>query len=164
MSLGNKVASSTGFSLSNVTRNVFCSVCTMEKNIFWRRIWTMKQVPLCASSNTSHLEAQAGFFRLFMKGIFNVLWPFDKKLISQLVTHIRTCDYTVDGLSHLYFGSYANHLCYDCFDTLRRYLYLAQAETGMSADKLWHTTALIYVNNAQFMIRPKSFKNLLGRL
>ena len=37
-----------------------------------------------ASSNTSCLEAHAGFFRLIMKGIFNpyVLWPFDKKLIS----------------------------------------------------------------------------------
>ena len=35
-----------------------------------------------ASSNTSHLEAHAGFFRLFMKGIFDpyVLRPFDKKL------------------------------------------------------------------------------------
>ena len=31
------------------------------------------------SSNTSCLEAHAGFFRLLMKGIFNpyVLWPFD---------------------------------------------------------------------------------------
>ena len=36
-----------------------------------------------ASSNTSRLEAHEGFFRLFMKGIFDlyVLWPFDKKLI-----------------------------------------------------------------------------------
>ena len=35
------------------------------------------------SSNTSHLEAHEGFFRLLMKGIFYpyVLWPFDKKLI-----------------------------------------------------------------------------------
>ena len=37
-----------------------------------------------ASSNSSCLEAHAGFFRLLMKGIFDpyVLWPFDKKLIS----------------------------------------------------------------------------------
>ena len=37
-----------------------------------------------ASSNTSCLEAHAGFFRLLMNGIFDpyVLWPFDKKLIS----------------------------------------------------------------------------------
>ena len=50
-----------------------------------------------ASSNTSHLEAHAGFFRLLMKGIFNlyVLWYFDKKLISELVTRVRTRDYTV---------------------------------------------------------------------
>ena len=36
------------------------------------------------SSNTSCLEAYAGFFRLLMKGIFDpyVLWFFDKKLIS----------------------------------------------------------------------------------
>ena len=40
MSFGNKVASSTGFSLSNVTRNVFCSLYTMEQNIIWCRIWT----------------------------------------------------------------------------------------------------------------------------
>ena len=37
-----------------------------------------------ASSNTSCLEAHAGFFRSLMKGIFDpyTLWPFDKKLIS----------------------------------------------------------------------------------
>ena len=37
-----------------------------------------------ASSNTSRLEAHAGFFRSIMKGILDpyVLWPFDKKLIS----------------------------------------------------------------------------------
>ena len=37
-----------------------------------------------SSSNTSRLDAQADFFRLFIKGIFDlsVLWPFDKKLIS----------------------------------------------------------------------------------
>ena len=35
------------------------------------------------SSNTSYLEAHAGFFRLLMKGVFDpyVLPPFDKKLI-----------------------------------------------------------------------------------
>ena len=37
-----------------------------------------------ASSNTSRLEAHAGFFRLLMNWIMDpyVLWPFDKKLIS----------------------------------------------------------------------------------
>jgi hypothetical protein len=37
----------------------------------------------------SHLKAYAGFSKLIMKGIFNpnVLWSFDKKLISKLVTH-----------------------------------------------------------------------------
>ena len=32
-----------------------------------------------ASSNMSHFEADAGFFRLLMKGIFDT---FDKKLVS----------------------------------------------------------------------------------
>ena len=46
-----------------------------------------------SSSNMSHSEVHPGFFRLFMKGIFDpyVLWPFDKKLIFR----IRTRDYTV---------------------------------------------------------------------
>ena len=37
-----------------------------------------------ASANPSRLEAHAGVFRPFMKGIFDpyVLWPFDKKFIS----------------------------------------------------------------------------------
>ena len=37
-----------------------------------------------ASSNPSRLEAHDGFFRLIIKGIFNlrVLWPYGKKLIS----------------------------------------------------------------------------------
>ena len=53
-----------------------------------------------ASSNTSHLEAHAGFFRLLMKGIFvsYLLWPFDKKLISYIVALIRTHDCTVYDL------------------------------------------------------------------
>ena len=48
------------------------------------------------SSKMSGLEAYAGFFRLLMKGIFDhyVLWPFEKKLISQLVTRIETRNYT----------------------------------------------------------------------
>ena len=45
-----------------------------------------------ASSNTSCLEAYAGFFRLLMKRIF---YPFDKKLISLLVTWVRARNYTV---------------------------------------------------------------------
>ena len=34
------------------------------------------------NSNTSRLEAHAGFFGLLMKGIFDPYVPFDKKLIS----------------------------------------------------------------------------------
>ena len=36
-----------------------------------------------ANSNTSYLEAHAGFSRFLMLGIFDpyVLWPFEKKLI-----------------------------------------------------------------------------------
>ena len=45
-----------------------------------------------ASSNTSHLGAHAGFFKLLMERIFDpcVLWPFDKKCISELVTRVRS--------------------------------------------------------------------------
>ena len=46
------------------------------------------------NSNTSRLEAHAGFFRLVMTDlIFDpyVLWPFDIKVISQ----VRTPNYTV---------------------------------------------------------------------
>ena len=44
-----------------------------------------------ASSNTSRLEAHAGFFRLLMKEIFDayILWPFDKKLIALELETIR---------------------------------------------------------------------------
>ena len=50
-----------------------------------------------ASSNTSHLEAHVGSFRLHMKGIFDpyVLLPYDKKLISELLIHVRTRNYMV---------------------------------------------------------------------
>ena len=63
------------------------NIWVWEKNIY-RKI---------TSSNTSHLEAHAGFFRLLKKGIFNpyVLWLFDKKLISKLVMRVRMHDYTV---------------------------------------------------------------------
>ena len=49
----------------------------------------------------SRLEAHASSFRLLMKGIFdpNVLWLFDKKLISYLlVTRVSTRNSTVDIL------------------------------------------------------------------
>ena len=53
------------------------------------------------SSNTSRLEAHAGFFRLLMKRIFGpyTVWPFNKKLIFWLVTCIRTRNYTVIRVS-----------------------------------------------------------------
>ena len=68
-----------------------CFYVHMEKRIddrnklFRLELSTVKsQAGLVTSSNTSRLEANAGFFRLLMKGIFDpyVLWPFDKKLIS----------------------------------------------------------------------------------
>ena len=45
----------------------------------------------------SCFEADAGISKLLMKGIFDayVLWPFDKKLILELVTHVSTPNYTV---------------------------------------------------------------------
>ena len=52
---------------------------------------------IITSSNTSCLEAHAGFFILLMKGIFDpyVLWPFDKKFIFELVMSVNTRDFTV---------------------------------------------------------------------
>ena len=38
------------------------------------------------------LKAHAGFFKLMKEILYPyVLWPFDKKLISWLVTHFSTC-------------------------------------------------------------------------
>ena len=63
---------------------------SMNKHLIYHKV---------PSSNTSHLEAHTGFFRLLMKGIFYpyVLWSFDKKLISWLVIHIRTGDKVRDS-------------------------------------------------------------------
>ena len=49
------------------------------------------------TSNTSHLEAHIGIYRLLMKGIFDayVLWPFDKKFVFELVTWVNTHDFTI---------------------------------------------------------------------
>ena len=47
-----------------------------------------------ASSNTSRLEAHAGFFILLVKGIFDP-YVLYKKSISLLVTLVKTHDYTV---------------------------------------------------------------------
>ena len=62
------------YSLSLQTTMGQTSSCSRIQTLAYRKV---------ASSNTSRLEAQAGFFRLLMKGIFNpyVLWPFDKKSI-----------------------------------------------------------------------------------
>ena len=53
--------------------NVF-GCCKFGEKVFW-----VKNYHKVASSNTSRLEAHAGFFWLLMKGIFNpyLLWPFD---------------------------------------------------------------------------------------
>ena len=56
----------------------------------WQNITLICQKPVrgiyhkVERSNISHVEVQAGYFRLLMKVIFDpyVLWPFDKKLIS----------------------------------------------------------------------------------
>ena len=54
---------------------------TRQKNLLLQEARDYRKV---ASSNTSRLEAQTGFFRLLMKGIFDpyLLGTFDKKLIS----------------------------------------------------------------------------------
>ena len=52
-------------------------------SLYWKKIFSVSHYCKIASSNTSRLEAHAGFFRLLMNWIFGpyVLWPFDKKLI-----------------------------------------------------------------------------------
>ena len=68
-----------------------------SKECFVGSIFLANMYRKVTSSNTSRLGAHAGFFRFLMKGIFNpyVLWPYDKKLISEYLTRVRTCDYTV---------------------------------------------------------------------
>ena len=62
------------------------------------------------------LEAHVGFFRLLIKGIFcsYILWPLDKKLIFQLVTRIRTLDYTVYSIIKM--NIILGNICYLWFD------------------------------------------------
>jgi len=52
---------------------------------------------IVASTSPSRIEAHAGLFKLLMNKIFDpyLLWPFDKKLISWLVTCVSTRDFTV---------------------------------------------------------------------
>ena len=56
----------------------------------------MQTEPISKITNEKKDKA-SGIYRFLMKGIFDayVLWPFDKKLISWLVTHIRTRNFTV---------------------------------------------------------------------
>ena len=57
----------------------------------WHFLLTIKSRVL------TRYEAHAGLFRLSMKGIFNayILWPFGKNFIFELVSRVRTRDYTV---------------------------------------------------------------------
>ena len=74
-------------------------------DIRWKKCWlgcgvstsSLNNYRKVLSANTSRLEAHPGFFRLVMEGIFYpyLLWPFDKKLISWLVTNVTTRGYTV---------------------------------------------------------------------
>ena len=47
------------------------------------------------SSNISHLEPHPGFYRLLMKGVFDAYVPFGEKFIFELLTRVRTRDFTV---------------------------------------------------------------------
>ena len=53
----------------------------------------------------------------------------------------------------LYFKSYANHLflCYDCF-LPHTSISCISRDRELNAGKLWHTTVLIYIENAWFVI------------
>ena len=55
----------------------------------------------------SPLKPHPGFYRLLIKMIFDayVLWPYGKKIIFELVTHVRTRDSTVgyNGVSMVFY-------------------------------------------------------------
>ena len=78
---------------------VFTDILTKRLTLSFNELHTLFGYHKVTSSNTSRLEAHAGFFRLLMKGIFDpcVLYSFDKKLVSQLVTGISTRDSTVNS-------------------------------------------------------------------
>ena len=79
-------------------RHSRCHVCPVHSGAFWRyfvrKTVTYRKV---VSSNTSRLEAHTAIFWLLMKGMFDlyVMLPFDKELISWLVTRIRTRKFPV---------------------------------------------------------------------
>ena len=60
------------------------------------------------------LEAHTGTYRFLMKGIFDdyILWPFDKKLIFELVMCVNTRDFTVCLIFHQFYPlkSWWHHL------------------------------------------------------
>ena len=55
------------------------------------------------SSNTSHFEAYAGFFRWAIEVIFDayVLWPFSKNFPFELVMRVWTRDFTLSQFQSL---------------------------------------------------------------
>ena len=59
------------------------SYCFISRPTTFIRVYFKITYCKIASSNSSRLETDVGFFRLLMKGIFGhyVLWPFHKKLI-----------------------------------------------------------------------------------
>ena len=64
----------------------FCRLVSFKLSLIWLRsvLILARYVNTKLKINTSHLEANAGFFRLLTKEIFDsyVLSPFDKKMIS----------------------------------------------------------------------------------
>ena len=82
----------------------FTSFRTFRKHPGWAmttdKQMTTRNYRIVASSNTSHLEAHPDIYRLLMKEIFDAyeLWTYDKKLISWLVSHVRTFNFTVSSL------------------------------------------------------------------
>ena len=53
------------------------------------------------SSNTSRFEPHPGFYRLFIRRIFDayVLWPFDENIFFEFVTRVNTRDFMVSKYS-----------------------------------------------------------------
>ena len=76
----------------------FSEYMNFIKALNWLIVWKKRlRYRRVASSNTSRFEAHAGLLRLSVKGIFNayVRWPFGRNFIFELVTRVRTRDYTV---------------------------------------------------------------------
>ena len=103
--------------------------------------------------------------QIALKGIFDpyVLWPFDKKLISSLVTGVRTRDYTISnskrtnslpGLNRLGIQGVPNWLGLSTFFTLGWHIF--KSIWPRKCEKLW--AKCFQINSNHFWIPLASFR------